>query len=101
MQTLGAELGDDYVVQLGKCVVELRPAGTDKGEAIRAFMSEMPFRGRTPVFIGDDLTDEHGFDVVNEMEGYSVKVGEGATVARWRLPDVRAVERWLGNVSAE
>jgi trehalose 6-phosphate phosphatase len=82
-------------VQPGKLVVELRPAGSDKGEAIAAFMGEAPFRGRVPVFIGDDATDEHGFAVVNAMGGHSLKVGEGATIARWRLPDVRAVERWL------
>jgi trehalose 6-phosphate phosphatase len=90
-----AELGDGYVVQPGKLVVELRPAGSDKGETVAAFMAEGPFRGRTPVFIGDDATDEHGFAVVNAMGGHSLKVGEGTTIARWRLPDVRAVERWL------
>lgn len=90
-----AELGDGYVVQPGKLVVELRPAGSDKGETIAAFMAEEPFRGRTPAFIGDDATDEHGFAVVNAMGGHSLKVGEGATIARWRVQDVRAVERWL------
>jgi trehalose 6-phosphate phosphatase len=95
VRTIVAELGDGYVVQPGKLVVELRPAGSDKGEAIAAFMSEPPFRGRTPVFIGDDVTDEHGFAVVNAMCGHSLKVGEGATIAHWRVADVRAVERWL------
>ena len=90
-----AELGAGYVVQPGKLVVELRPVGSDKGEAIAAFMAEPPFRGRVPVFIGDDATDEHGFAVVNAMHGHSLKVGEGPTIARWRVPDVRAVERWL------
>jgi trehalose 6-phosphate phosphatase len=99
VRSLGEDLGDEYAIQVGKYVVELRPAGTDKGEAIRAFMEEAPFAGRTPVFIGDDLSDEHGFAVVNEMNGYAVKVGEGATIARWRLPDVQAVERWLLSIS--
>ena len=101
VRSLGEDLGDEYMIQLGKCVVELRPAGADKGEAIRAFMREAPFAGRTPVFIGDDVTDEHGFAVVNELGGYAVKVGEGATIARWRLPDVRAVERWLLSISED
>ncbi|HAQ87243.1 MAG TPA: trehalose-phosphatase, partial [Pseudomonas sp.] len=42
----------------GKCVFELKPRGASKGEVIRTFMQEAPFAGRTPVFIGDDLTDE-------------------------------------------
>jgi trehalose 6-phosphate phosphatase len=53
------------------------------------------------VFIGDDVTDEHGFAVVNEMGGYAVKVGAGPTIAPWHLPDVRAVERWLLSISED
>lgn len=88
-------LGDSYCVHRGKCVVELAPAGRDKGLAIRAFMREAPFRGKPPVFIGDDVTDEHGFAMVNRLGGDSIKVGPGATVARWRLPSVAAVLAWL------
>ena len=76
-------------------LLELRPAGSDKGQAIRAFMSEPPFRGRTPLFIGDDVADEAGFDAVNALGGVSIKVAGGPTVARWRLPDVGAVLTWL------
>src|SRR5262249_27620579 len=88
-------LGAGFCVQSGKRVVELKPAGKDKGIAVREFMREAPFRGRTPVFIGDDITDEYGFATVNRMRGTSVKVGPGRTVARWRLEDVRAVRAWL------
>ena len=64
-------------LQPGKCVVEIKPRGVNKGEAIAAFMQEAPFRGRKPVFVGDDLTDEAGFSVVNQLSGVSVKVGGG------------------------
>jgi trehalose 6-phosphate phosphatase len=90
-----ALLGDRYSVHRGKRVVELTPAGKDKGLAIRAFMREAPFRGKRPVFIGDDVTDEHGFAMVNSLGGDSIKVGPGPTAAEWRFPSVPAVLSWL------
>ncbi|MFV9686686.1 trehalose-phosphatase [Pantoea sp. ARC607] len=82
-------------LQPGKCVVEIKPQGIDKGAAISDFMQQPPFAGRTPVFIGDDLTDEKGFAAVNARQGISIKVGEGATQAHYRLKDVNAVYGWL------
>lgn len=98
MRQLGNELGEDYTVQRGKSVVELKPAGIDKGAAIRAFMTEHPFVDRTPVFLGDDLTDEYGFAAVNSFNGHSIKVGRGRTTARWYLPGVDAVVAWLSKL---
>ncbi len=95
MRALALALGGTYGVQAGKCVVELRPSSFDKGDAIAAFMADAPFRGRVPVFMGDDATDEHGFARVNGLGGHSIKVGAGSTQARWRLRDVDAVQAWL------
>lgn len=86
---------DGLALQPGKCVVEIKPKGVNKGAAIAAFMQEAPFSERTPVFVGDDLTDETGFDVVNCLNGISIKVGNGDTRAQYRLHDVQAVYRWL------
>ena len=88
-------LGKHFEVQSGKMVWEMKPAGRNKGTAIAEFMAETPFVSRLPVFIGDDRTDEHGFELVNRMGGHSIKVGAGNTHARWRLTDAREVRMWL------
>lgn len=95
VRAMQEELGADYMLQPGKYVVELVLRGADKGEAIRAFMAESPFRGRLPVYLGDDLPDERGFAVVTELGGHAIKVGDGESTARWRLTNVREVKRWL------
>src|SRR6266702_4285303 len=101
VRSLVAGSGGAYGVQAGKRVVEIKPAGKDKGVAVLEFMQEEPFRGRTPVFVGDDSTDEHAFVTVNGLRGHSVKVGPGRTAARGRLRDVRAVRAWLEQRAAE
>ena len=95
MHEAQAVLGDKYSVHRGKRVVELTPAGRDKGLAIRAFLRVAPIRDRRPVFIGDDVTDEHGFAMVNRLRGDSIKVGPGPTAAEWRFPSVSTVLSWL------
>ena len=97
---LARELGGEFEVQMGKMVVELRPTGKDKGVAISEFLGEAPFHGRTPVFVGDDLTDEIGFELINRVGGHSVKVGPGESAARWRLSDAAAVRAWLADFAA-
>ena len=92
---LVAELDTGFMLQHGKMVVEIKPSGANKGTAISAFMNEPPFAGLTPVFAGDDTTDEDGFRSVNDMGGISVKVGSGPSLARWRLQDTRTVLDWL------
>jgi trehalose 6-phosphate phosphatase len=96
-----ARLGHSHRLQRGHRVAELRPAGANKGSAVRAFLRESPFRGRLPVYLGDDRTDEDAFAVVNELGGHTIRVGAGASAARWRLPDVTAVRRWLAGAGRE
>jgi trehalose 6-phosphate phosphatase len=101
MRGIHSEMGPEYAILTGKRIIELKPSGKDKGEAVREYMDEEPFRERLPVFVGDDLTDEHGFAVVNSLGGHSIKVGSGRTAARWRLRDVRSVRVWLEQMSKE
>ncbi len=97
MSRLASSAGPGLELQRGKRVVEIKPAGIDKGTAVAEYLAEPPFKGRRPVFIGDDLNDEHGFAVVNKLDGVSIKVGKGASCAHFRLPGVAAVHRWLGD----
>jgi len=96
-RTLRRSLQKDagYELQPGRLLLEVRPEGRDKGTAIHDFMAETPFAGRLPVFVGDDLTDEHGFAAVERLGGWTVKVGPGRTAARFRLANPAAVREWL------
>ena len=84
-------------LQTGKMVFELRAAGGDKGTAVRRLMTEPPMTGTTPLFVGDDDTDEPAFVAAAELGGAGIRVGGAAraTAARYRLPDVPAVLDWL------
>ena len=79
----------------GKMVLEAKPAATNKGGAIAAFMTEAPFAGRRPVFAGDDTTDEAGFAFVEQAGGQGVKVGSGASAASLRLASPAALRAVL------
>src|SRR5260364_443509 len=92
---LVAQAADQYTVQRGKRVFEIKPKQADKGRVIAAFLGEPPFAGRIPFFAGDDLTDEAGFEAVNARGGWSVKIGAGETAARARLASVNALLDWL------
>jgi len=79
----------------GKCVIDLKPEGFSKGTAIAFFMTETPFSGRVPVFAGDDVTDEAGFEAVQRIGGHAIKVGPGPTLARHRCASVSQLAAWL------
>jgi trehalose 6-phosphate phosphatase len=93
---LTQQAGDRYVLQHGNHVIELKPAGVDKGRALATLMQATPFRGRTPWMLGDDLTDEDAFTSVNEAGGVSVVVGNRRpTDAHYALDDPATVRAWL------
>jgi trehalose 6-phosphate phosphatase len=89
----------EFEILPGKMVFEMRQQGGDKGDVIEAFLKEAPFRGRTPIFAGDDVTDEVAFAAVNALGGLSIKVGRSATLARYRAADLHELHRWLAELA--
>jgi trehalose 6-phosphate phosphatase len=92
--TTAAATRPGFSLVAGKMVIEARAAGVDKGNAVTGYMQDAPFVGRTPIFIGDDVTDEDGFAAAQGLGGIGIKVGPGDTAARYRIPataDVPAV----------
>ncbi|RKF19176.1 trehalose-phosphatase [Altericroceibacterium spongiae] len=84
-------------VKRGKFVIELVRPGANKGGAVQAFMEEEPFRGAMPIFIGDDVTDEDGFNAVSRLGGFGILVGDRfPTEARYMLASPKEVFKWLG-----
>lgn len=88
-------------IQHGKMVAELKMAGADKGDAVRALLADLPeMAGARPLFLGDDLTDEAGFRAAAAAGGAGVLVGDRAeTAATYALPDVAAVRGWLSAIA--
>lgn len=92
--------GSAFALQHGNHVIELRARGSDKGTAVATLMASPPFSGRQAWMIGDDLTDEHAFAVVNTCHGVSVVVGtRRPTQAKHALAGPAGVRDWL-SVSA-
>ena len=79
----------------GKKVVELRPEGLTKGTAVRRIAAEHP--DCTPVYLGDDTTDEDAFVALRELDRdvVTVRIGDADTKADHRLADPDAVVAYL------
>ncbi len=88
-----------YELQPGNWVIEFKPAGMDKGRAVMELLASAQFDGHTPVYLGDDLTDEHAFGSVVRRHGMGVIIGRRRpTLARFALPDPAATHAWLAEV---
>jgi trehalose 6-phosphate phosphatase len=79
----------------GKDVYELKSTHFSKGTGIRELMQRAPFKGRRPIFIGDDVSDEAGFNVMPDFDGLAFSVGREVKglAGSFKMPaDVR---QWL------
>ncbi|HEX7858398.1 MAG TPA: trehalose-phosphatase [Sphingobium sp.] len=87
--------------QPGQMVAEIRVPGSDKGVAVTRLMDRAPMKGTTPVYLGDDDTDEAGLAATAAMGGIPVAVGPRPSAsALWRLADPQAVRNWLEGLAA-
>jgi trehalose 6-phosphate phosphatase len=90
---------EQVTLELGKTGLDLMPPDIGKGHAVSWLLTQPPFSGRVPIFIGDDWADESAFREVNRRNGHSIKVGAGRTYARHQFQDVAQVLTWLSTVS--
>jgi trehalose 6-phosphate phosphatase len=84
----------------GKLVVDIKPAGINKGDAVCALMQHAPFVGRRPIFIGDDTTDLPVFDIIPRFGGQAYSVGGIAADVDGHFATPEAVRDWLAQTAA-
>jgi trehalose 6-phosphate phosphatase len=87
--------GDAIEVLPGKAVFEVKPRAFNKGVGVRALMQHPPFKGRRPIFIGDDVTDESAFGVLPEFDGRGYSVGRSLAGTHGYFATPREVRHWL------
>jgi trehalose 6-phosphate phosphatase len=82
----------------GKCVCEIKQSGFDKATGVRELMTHEPFRGRRPIFIGDDVTDESVFAIMPDLGGLAFSVGRRAQGVTDHFDEPRDVRAWLARL---
>jgi trehalose 6-phosphate phosphatase len=82
----------------GKCVCEIKHSGFTKASGVRELMTHEPFKGRRPVFIGDDVTDESVFTIMPDLGGQAFSVGRRAHGVAGHFDEPRDVREWLSHL---
>jgi trehalose 6-phosphate phosphatase len=82
----------------GKCVCEIKHSGFNKASGVIELMSHQPFKGRRPIFIGDDVTDESVFAIMPDFGGLSFSVGRRAKGVADYFDDPGEVREWLARL---
>jgi len=82
----------------GKCVCEIKHSGFNKATGVVELMTHEPFKGRRPIFIGDDVTDESVFAMMPDFGGLSFSVGRRAKGVVGHFDDPGEVREWLARL---
>ncbi len=90
---------DAVEILSGKLVVEIKPAGVNKANAVCELMNCAPFAARNPIFIGDDTTDEPVFGVIAQFGGLGFSVGRVAADVNGHFDKPESVRAWLARIA--
>src|SRR5947208_7701507 len=82
----------------GKAVCEIKHSGFTKATGVLELMNHAPFKGRRPIFIGDDVTDEAVFGIMPDLGGLAFSVGRRATGVADHFDEPRDVREWLAHL---
>ena len=97
-----ANNGSDRIeILFGKAVIDVKPKDFNKGSAVIELMSHPPFAGRSPLFIGDDTTDESVFAIMPELSGTGFSVERKIKGADGVIPSPEHVRAWIEQLSAD
>ena len=83
----------------GKCVCEIKHSGFNKASGVIELMKHAPFKGRRPIFIGDDVTDESVFAIMPGFGGLAFSVGRRAMGVADHFDEPRDVREWLARLA--
>jgi trehalose 6-phosphate phosphatase len=84
----------------GKLVFEIKMAGVNKAGAVRELMKYPPFKGRQPIFIGDDTTDEPVFPILSQFGGLGFSVGRVVADVNGHFEKPESVRAWLSRIAS-
>lgn len=96
----GAPDGDVEFL-MGKSVIDVKSKLFSKGSAVKELMACEPFAGRTPLFIGDDTTDESVFAVLPDLDGTGYSVGRSIAGTQGTFATPQDVREWLTEISRQ
>jgi len=90
----------EFVMLCGKDIVEVKSAAFSKGTALRKLLAASPFKGRRPIYCGDDTTDEDAFVALSDFGGVGVSVGHRMAGAAFTVPAPADIRNWLAGIAA-
>jgi trehalose 6-phosphate phosphatase len=85
----------------GKAVIEIKPPSFNKGVAVCTLMKSRPFAHRTPLFVGDDITDESVFAVLPALGGFGYSVGREVAGVEGTFGGPQDVRDWLAGLCGQ